>query len=102
LAILFVAITMLTFAQKKTYQLSSHILDISKGTPVNGVPIKLEKYNEQAKVWAFVDEKITDINGRVPDFLNTDKTNLGIYKLTFYTSDYFKKNNTESFTITFR
>jgi 5-hydroxyisourate hydrolase len=97
LAILFVAITMLTFAQKKTYQLSSHILDISKGTPVNGVPIKLEKYNEQAKGWAFVDEKITDINGRVPDFLNTDKTNLGIYKLTFYTSDYFKKNNTESF-----
>ena len=87
----------LLFAQKNTYQLSSHILDVSQGMPASGVSIKLEKYNEEAKTWSFVDEKITDANGRINDFLNSEKSNLGIYRLTYFTSDYFKKNNTESF-----
>ena len=85
------------FAQENKFQLSSHILDISKGMPASDVSIRLEKYNEEAKTWSFVDEKITDKNGRVHDFLKSDKSNLGIYKLTFYVSDYFKKNNIESF-----
>lgn len=87
----------MAFAQKATYQLSSHILDISKGAPVSGVTIKLEKMNEKDKTWSFVDQKITDVNGRIPDFLNSEKSNLGIYKLTYFTSDYFKSNNIESF-----
>lgn len=95
-----VALTLFTsiiFAQKSNYQLSSHILDVSKGVPVSGVSIKLEKYNEQNKTWHLVDEKITDKNGRITDFLNSDKSNIGIYKLTYFTNDYFKKNNIESF-----
>ena len=87
----------LSFAQNNPYQLSSHILDVSKGKPASGVPIKLEKYNELTKTWSYVDEKITDENGRISNFLSTDKPNLGIYKLTYFTSDYFKKNHTESF-----
>jgi len=89
--------TTLAYSQSKTFQLSSHILDISKGLPAAGVKIKLEKYNDQTKTWSFVDEKNTDANGRIGDFLPSEKNNLGTYKLTFYTSDYFKKNNTESF-----
>jgi 5-hydroxyisourate hydrolase len=85
------------FAQKNNYQLSSHILDVSKGTPVSGVTIKLEQYNEKTKLWSFVDEKQTDENGRITDFLNSQKSNLGIYKLTYFTADYFKKNGTDSF-----
>lgn len=95
-----VALTLFTsiiFAQKSNYQLSSHILDVSKGVPVSGVSIKLEKYNEQNKTWHLVDEKITDKNGRITDFLNSEKSNIGIYRLTYFTSDYFKKNNIESF-----
>ncbi|AZA51367.1 hydroxyisourate hydrolase [Chryseobacterium carnipullorum] len=69
----------------------------SKGLPVLGVKIKLEKYNNQSKIWTFVDEKNTDTNGRISDFLPSEKDNLGIFKLTYFTSDYFKKNNTESF-----
>ena len=95
-----VALTLFTsiiFAQKNNYQLSSHILDVSKGVPVSGVSIKLEKYNEQNKTWHLVDEKITDKNGRITDFLNSEKSNIGIYKLTYFTNDYFKKNNIESF-----
>jgi 5-hydroxyisourate hydrolase len=89
--------TSIIFAQKANYQLSSHILDVSKGVPVSGVNIKLEKYNEQNKTWNLVDEKITDANGRITDFLNSDKSNIGIYKLIYFTNDYFKKNNVESF-----
>ena len=98
-AFFFAMISSVAFGQKKemTYQLSSHILDVSKGMPASGVPIKLEKYNEKTKVWSFVEEKMTDKNGRVPDFLSNDKSNLGIYKLTYFTNDYFKKMNMESF-----
>lgn len=87
----------LMFAQKGTFQLSSHILDVSKGMPATGVAIKLEKYNEQNKTWSFVDEKITDANGRITDFLSSEKSNLGIYKLTYFTSDYFNKDQVASF-----
>ena len=90
-------LTTLMFAQKNNFQLSSHILDVSKGTPATGISIKLERYNELTKIWTFVDEKKTDLNGRITDFLNSDKSNLGIYKLTYFTSDYFKKDNIESF-----
>lgn len=96
-AFLLATVTSVTFAQKNNFQLSSHILDVAKGTPATGVTIRLEKYTEKTKTWSFVDEKITDINGRITNFLNTEKSNLGIYKLTYYTSDYFKKNNTDSF-----
>ena len=65
--------------------------------PARGVIIKLEKFDEKTKVWSFVEDKVTDKNGRVPDFLSNDKSNLGIYKLTYMTSDYFKKINEESF-----
>lgn len=87
----------LTFAQTAKYQLSSHILDVSKGAPAVGVTIKLEKLNEQTKVWSLVDEKITDNNGRITDFLKSDKSNLGIFRLTYFVSDYFKKDKIESF-----
>ncbi|WP_026976378.1 hydroxyisourate hydrolase [Flavobacterium tegetincola] len=93
----FILISTLTFAQAKTYQLSSHILDVSKGMSAAGVPIKLEQYNSANKTWNLIDEKITDTNGRIPDFLSYDKGNLGIYKLTFATSEYFKKDKIDSF-----
>ena len=62
--------TTIMFAQKNNFQLSSHILDVSKGTPATGISIKLERYNELTKIWTFVDEKKTDLNGRITDFLN--------------------------------
>lgn len=95
--IILAALSTVACAQNNKYQLSSHILDVSKGTPASDVTIRLEKYEEQTKTWSFVDEKITDNNGRISDFLNAKESNTGIYKLTYFTSDYFKKNNTESF-----
>lgn len=94
---LFALLSIGTFAQKNTFQLSSHILDVSKGLPVSGVKIKLEKYNDKNKMWSFVEEKKTDTNGRIADFLRSEKDNLGIFKLTYYTSEYFKRDDIESF-----
>ncbi len=98
IAFVFSLFSIFALAQKQqaSYQLSSHILDVSKGMPANEVTIKLEKYDTMSKTWHYVAEKITDKNGRVPDFLAGDD-NRGIYKLTYFTSDYFKRNKTETF-----
>ncbi len=99
IALFAVLISAFSFAQTKeiTYQLSSHILDVSKGMPASGVTIKLEKFNEAQKTWTLVEEKVTDKNGRVPNFLDSSAANNGTYKLTYYTKEYFQKNRTESF-----
>ncbi|AZQ63536.1 hydroxyisourate hydrolase [Flammeovirga pectinis] len=83
---------------QESYQLSSHILDVTKGAPAQNVKIKLEKLKSD-KSWISIDQKVTDENGRIKDFLkSTDKTNhKGIYKLTYFVSPYFKKQGIESF-----
>jgi 5-hydroxyisourate hydrolase len=85
------------FAQSDNYQLSSHILDVSKGMPAAGVTITLQKMDEKTQAWIKIDEKVTDKNGRIGNFLNSNRSNLGIYKLTYLTKEYFKKEQAESF-----
>lgn len=85
------------FAQQPSYQLSSHILDVSTGLPAQGVPVKLEKLDEKTKKWLSIDQKNTDENGRIKDFLETSTSQKGIFKLTFLIADYFKQKNTASF-----
>lgn len=84
--------------EKKGFQLSSHILDISEGKPAGKVEIELEKYNETTKQWVSLGKKQTDNNGRVSDFLPYQKANNnGKYKLVFFIEDYYKHKNIESF-----
>jgi len=85
------------FSQSEKYQLSSHILDVSKGIPASGVTIKLEKLHVNSNNWLKIDEKVTDVNGRITDFLDKKNSNVGIYKLTYFTKEYFKKEQVESF-----
>jgi 5-hydroxyisourate hydrolase len=84
-------------AQSNSYQLSSHILDVSLGALASGVTIKLEKLDTPEEKWVFVAEKVTDQNGRITDFLNIDTQNQGIYKLTYYTKPYFQRQGIQSF-----
>lgn len=67
--------SLMSFAKNNNYQLSSHILEVSKGSPASGVKMKLEQYDEQKDKWSFVDEKITDKNGRIGNFLSSEKEN---------------------------
>ena len=84
-------------AQEK-YQLSSHILDISQGKPAPNVKIALSKQDENQN-WVLIDEKYTDYNGRIKDFLKeeSNKNNNGVYKLTFYITPYFEKLKQKTF-----
>ncbi|WP_304344851.1 hydroxyisourate hydrolase [Chryseobacterium koreense] len=97
LLLIFIALVQFTFAQETKYQLSSHILDITLGKPAAGVKITLSK-KDQNDNWIKIEEKNTDDNGRIKDFLRQDgKNNRGIYKLTFHTSPYFKSMGQKSF-----
>lgn len=81
----------------QNYRLSSHILDIDAGVPASGVKITLEKMNQDG-TWIFVDQKTTDENGRVKDFLEegTNDSN-GIYRLTYHVKPYFERKGIETF-----
>lgn len=98
LIVLMLAFASFTFAQEAKFQLSSHILDITKGEPAPGVKISLSK-QDKAGNWKTVDEKTTDKNGRITDFLKVTKgvDNAGIYKLTYFTAPYFQLMNQNSF-----
>ena len=84
-------------AQEK-YQLSSHILDISQGKPAPNVKIALSKKDKNQN-WVLIDEKYTDNNGRIKDFLKeeSNENNNGVYKLTFYITPYFEKLKQKTF-----
>ena len=84
-------------AQEK-YQLSSHILDISQGKPAPNVKISLSKQDKNQN-WIVVDEKYTDNNGRIKEFLKEEagKNNNGVYKLTFHIVPYFERLKQKTF-----
>ena len=84
-------------AQEK-YQLSSHILDISQGKPAPNVKIALSKQDKNQN-WVLIDEKYTDNNGRIKDFLKeeSNENNNGVYKLTFYITPYFERLKQKTF-----
>ena len=86
------------FAQQAKYQLSSHILDISKGMPAVDVKISLQKQLPDNQ-WQMVAEKQTDENGRVSDFLLQEEgnDNKGVYKLTFFVEPYFTNQQLDTF-----
>jgi 5-hydroxyisourate hydrolase len=97
LSVLLGMVLNIAYGQAPTYQLSSHILDVSSGMPASGVTVQLEKLNEKTKVWSFIDKKVTDEQGRIKEFLDGRQQNRGIYKLTFFVKEYFSYKKTESF-----
>ena len=97
LVVFLMSFTSVLFSQEAKYQLSSHILDISTGKPAPDVKIALSKQEGNGS-WTPVEEKTTDSNGRIKDFLKQGgKSNAGIYKLTYYVSPYFKKLGHKTF-----
>lgn len=76
--------------------LSVHILNQQTGTPSSGVNVVLEKKVENN--WQVLNSAETNKDGRIsklwPDNI---KEEVGIYRVTFKTGDYFKKQKLESF-----
>ena len=77
-------------------QVTTHILDTTKGKPAEGVTIIL--YGGENDEWTELARGITNTDGRIADLLNKDdRLHFGIYKMRFETKDYFDKNQVKTF-----
>jgi len=77
-------------------QITTHILDTTRGKPAQGVTIVL--YAQQAESWWELARGTTNQDGRVANLLPQEQLlALGIYKLTFHTQEYFEQQATATF-----
>ena len=78
-------------------KLSTHVLDISRGQPAAGLPVRLE-VGDGADRWVVMTNGMTHEDGRVPQLL-PDGINLEAkrYRLTFDTGTYFRACGEKSF-----
>jgi len=76
-------------------QITTHILDTSKGKPAAGVVIVLY---HQHNNWEELTRGITNADGRISNLLASDVLlPLGTYKMKFETKSYFDTTETISF-----
>ncbi|RYY18367.1 MAG: hydroxyisourate hydrolase [Cytophagaceae bacterium] len=77
-------------------QLTTHILDTTKGQPAAGVAIAL--HEQAGDDWREIARGLTNADGRVPDLLPpTQRLAAGTYKLKFFTREYFEREGTAHF-----
>ncbi len=82
-------------------QLTTHILDTTKGKPAAGVTIVLFQQDPSDPVtlgWRQIVIGTTNEDGRIPDLLEKEALlGPGIYKMRFETKDYFEKQGMQTF-----
>ncbi|QJX48333.1 hydroxyisourate hydrolase [Hymenobacter taeanensis] len=77
-------------------QLTTHILDTTRGKPAAGVSITL--YRQQAQSWTTLATGTTNSDGRISDLLPKDEVlPSGTYKLKFLTQEYFDQQGVVTF-----
>jgi 5-hydroxyisourate hydrolase len=77
-------------------QITTHILDTSKGKPAQQVNVTL--FRQQEQTWSGIAEGKTNKDGRITDLLAAGITiPAGIYKLRFDTQAYFEQAPTPCF-----
>ncbi len=74
--------------------ITTHILDLSTGSPAAGVSVALERAEPSG--WAMLGRVATDIDGRVRDGFPTPPA-AGRYRLTFATGEWFAARGVTSF-----
>ena len=74
---------------------STHVLDIHRGRPASGVPVRLERKN--GDTFSTLKEGTTDNDGRVKDLVPDGQLEAGTYRITFDTSVYFASQNLDGF-----
>jgi 5-hydroxyisourate hydrolase len=76
--------------------ISTHVLDVARGRPARGVPVKLETAG--TSTCEVLANATTDDNGRVAALLPAGRSlAAGLYRLTFDTSAYFREQNVDGF-----
>jgi 5-hydroxyisourate hydrolase len=77
--------------------ITTHILDTTAGKPGAGIPAILERKTHTSG-WQKIAEGISDVDGRINDFLSTREAFLpGHYRLIFETGPYFLLQSIEAF-----
>ncbi len=77
--------------------ITTHILDVSTGSPARGVSVMLWQQLENS-AWEVICKGITDEDGRLRDLLDSNAIlQTGNYRLTFDTETYFAKQQIEGF-----
>lgn len=77
-------------------QITTHILDTTKGKPASGVNIFL--YAAHENEWKQIAQGITNTDGRIPDLLTKEVLlESGIYKMKFETKPYFDQQGIKAF-----
>lgn len=77
-------------------QITTHVLDTSKGKPAWGIAILL--YEKVGREWIEVAKGITNKEGRLTSLLQEDEVLAkGVYKMTFDTKHYFSSQDIETF-----
>jgi 5-hydroxyisourate hydrolase len=77
-------------------QITTHILDTTKGKPVAGVTIIL--YHHRPDGWHEIGRGVTNQDGRVTDLLPIGGLlAFGTYKIIFFTKEYFDRDATPAF-----
>ena len=77
-------------------QITTHILDTTKGKPAAGVTIAL--LQQAGENWQEIARGVTNNDGRIADLLPREQQlELGIYKMKFYTQEYFALHGTANF-----
>jgi 5-hydroxyisourate hydrolase len=72
--------------------LTTHILDLTHGTPANNVIIELFFQEEPSSEWKLVKTAVTNSDGRLDEpFLTEAEMLVGNYELIFHIGDYFRR-----------
>ena len=73
--------------------ITTHVLDLSRGLPARGMRVELEQ--KQDEKYFFISSRVTDNDGRIADLLSGEsQLRSGIYRLRFYTGEYFSQLGT--------
>ncbi len=76
--------------------LTTHVLDTSKGLPAEGIRVVLYKY--ESSLWIELANAVTDEDGRIKEWKPSQKhLENGVYKLSFDTKPYFKEEGVKAF-----
>jgi len=77
-------------------QITTHVLDTSKGRPAAGISIEL--FCHMDNNWSSLAQGTTNTDGRIAGLLDDDVTlEAGIYRMHFNTGDYFKNKAEKAF-----
>jgi urate oxidase len=77
-------------------RLTSHVLDLSSGKPAEG--IRAELHRLEGDKFTFIGQDVTNHDGRMQSLLSSEsQMAIGVYKLTYFTEEFFSRKNMECF-----